>query len=140
MGGNFHEKLEEVLRIKFHSFKFHGTILYFCVRKRNVNFELGTHDANFGFDKERIARLSPEKVWLRETRGKMERFSLESCVGGYHVYKGQTPLVLAYLNENYWPRSWLCFCLVLLLSSLSPSPHAGRKGTLQIEALSTGHK
>ena len=36
--------------------------------------------------------------------------SVESCVGGYHVYEAQTPLVLAYLNERYWPHS--CFCLV----------------------------
>ena len=57
--------------------------------------ELGTRDANFGFDEERVAQLSPERVWLRETRGKMERFSVESCVGGYHVYKARTPLVLA---------------------------------------------
>ena len=49
MGGNFREKLEEALRIKFRGFKFRGTILYFCVRKRNVNFELGTRGANFGF-------------------------------------------------------------------------------------------
>ena len=55
MGGNFREKLEETLRIKFHGFKFRGTILYFCVRKGNVNFELSTRDANFGFDEERVA-------------------------------------------------------------------------------------
>ena len=30
----------------------------------------------------------------------MERFSVESCVGGYHVYKARTPLVLAYLYES----------------------------------------
>ena len=46
------------------------------------------------------ARLSPERVWLRENKGKMERFSVESCVGGYHVYKARTLLVLAYLNER----------------------------------------
>ena len=57
-----------------------------------MNFELGTRDATFGFDEEREARLSPERVWLRKTRGKMERFSVESCVGGYHVYKARTPL------------------------------------------------
>ena len=100
MGGNFREKLEEALRIKFRGFKFHGAILYFC----NVNFELGTRDANFGFNEEHIARLSPERVWLRETRGKMERFSVKSCMGGYHVYKARTLLVLAYPNARYWPR------------------------------------
>ena len=52
-----------------------------------MNFELGTRDANFSFDEERIAILSPKTVWLRETKGKMECFSFESCVGGYHVYK-----------------------------------------------------
>ena len=31
----------------------------------------------------------------------MERFSVESCVGGYHVYKPRTPLVLTYLNKRY---------------------------------------
>ena len=55
---------------------------------------------NFHFDEERVARLSPISVWIRETRGKMERFSVESCVGGYHVYKARTPLVLAYLHES----------------------------------------
>ena len=30
----------------------------------------------------------------------MERFSVESCVRGYHVYKAQTPLVLTYLHES----------------------------------------
>ena len=49
-----------------------------------------------------IARLSLEGVWFREARGKLECFSVESCVGGYRVYKTQTPLVLAYLNERYW--------------------------------------
>ena len=49
MGGNFREKLEEALRIKFRGFKFCGMTLYFCMWKRNVNFELGTRDANFGF-------------------------------------------------------------------------------------------
>ena len=52
-----------------------------------VNFERGTRDANFGFDEERVARLSPERVWLHKTIGKMERFSVESCVGSYHVYE-----------------------------------------------------
>ena len=61
-----------------------------------MNFELGTRNARFGFGKERAARLSPERVWLHETKGKMERFSVESCMGGYHVYKARTPLVLAY--------------------------------------------
>ena len=38
---------------------------------------------------------------------------MKSCVGGYNVYKARTPLVLAYLNERYWPRFyWSCFCLV----------------------------
>ena len=55
----------EALRIKFLGFNFRGEILYF-------NFELSTQDANFGFNKERVARLSLERVWLRETRGKME--------------------------------------------------------------------
>ena len=60
----------------------------------------GARDANFRFDEERVARLSPVSVWIRETRGKMERFSVESCVGGYHVYKAQTPLVLTHLYES----------------------------------------
>ena len=89
-----------------------------------MNFELGTHDANFGFDEERVARLSLEIVWLRKTRGKMERFSVESCVGGYHVYKARTPLVLAYMNERYWSRSCLLPCS--LLCSLPPSLHVGQ--------------
>ena len=72
----------------------------------------------------RVARLSLERVWLRETRGKMERFSVESCVGGYHVYKARTPLVLAYLNQRYWSRSCLLPCS--LLCSLPPSPHVGQ--------------
>ena len=59
-----------------------------------------TRDANFGFDEERVARLLPVSVWIRKTRGKMERFSVESCVGGYHVYKARTLLVLAYLHES----------------------------------------
>ena len=45
-------------------------------------------------------RNSRHKEWLCETRGKMERFSVESCMGGYHVYKAQTLLVLAYLHES----------------------------------------
>ena len=65
---------------------------------RNVNFELSTRDTNFGFDEELVAILSPGRVWLRETRGKMERFSVESCMGGYHVYKARALYVLAYLN------------------------------------------
>ena len=32
--------------------------------QHNVNFERDTDNVNFGFDKERVARLSPEKVWL----------------------------------------------------------------------------
>ena len=50
----------------------------------------------------------------------MEHFSVESCVGGYHVYKAQTSLVHTYLNERYWPR----FLVVLLPCSLPPSAHA----------------
>ena len=30
----------------------------------------------------------------------MEHFIVESCVGGYHVYKTRTLLVLAYLHES----------------------------------------
>ena len=30
----------------------------------------------------------------------MERFSVESCVGSYHVYKARPPLVLKYLHES----------------------------------------
>ena len=37
---------------------------------------------------------------MREARGKMEHFSVESCMEGYHVYKARAPLVLAYLNES----------------------------------------
>ena len=71
-----------------------------------MNFELGTRDATFGFDEERVARLSPERVWLRETIEERRSASVSSlCVGGYHVYKAQTLLGVAYLNERYWPRS-----------------------------------
>ena len=97
MGGNFREKLEEALRIKFR-----GAILYFFahnVTVRTLNSG-GARDANFRFDEECIARLLPVSVWIRETRGKMELFSVESCVGGYHIYKARTPLVLAYLHES----------------------------------------
>ena len=69
----------------------------------------------------------------------MERFSVESCVGGYHVYKAQTPLVLAYLNERYWP----CVLVVLLPCSLPPSPDAGQleKGDPTDQGhCQTGHK
>ena len=105
------------------------------VARRNVNFELGTHEANFGFDEERVARLSPERVWLRETSGKMERFSVESCVGGYHVYKARTPLVLAYLNERYWPRFLSCFCVVHFSVHFfhHHTRDSLRKGTLRIK-------
>ena len=101
MGGNFREKLEEALRIKFCGFKFRGALLYFFAHNvmRTLNSG-GARDANFCFDEERIARLLPVSVWIRETRGKIERFSVEYCVGGYHVYKARTPLVLAYLHES----------------------------------------
>ena len=102
MGGNFREKLEEALRIKFRGFKFCGAILYFFAHNvmRTLNSG-GARDANFRFDEEHVARLSPVSVWIRETRGgKMERFSVESCVGGYHVYKARTALVLAYLHKS----------------------------------------
>ena len=82
---------------------------------RNVKFELGTLDVNFGFNEERIAKLSLERVWLHETIGKMEHFSAKTCVGGYRFYKTCTPLVFAYLNERYWPS----FLVVLLPCSLS---------------------
>ena len=91
-----------------------------------MNFELSTRDATFGFDEEREARLSPERVWLRETRGKMECFSIESCVGGYHVYKARTPLGLSYLNERYWPRILAVLLPCSVLCSLPPSLHAGQ--------------
>ena len=59
----------------------------------------------------------------------MECFSVESCLGGYHVYKAQTLLVLAYLNERYWPHFLVallpCSLLCSLLCSL-PSPHEGK--------------
>ena len=103
MGGNFREKLEEALRIKFRGFKFRGAIIIILFRAHNVMRTLnsgGARDGNFRFDEERVARLSPVSVWTRKTRGKMERFSVESCVGGYHVYKARTPLVLAYLHES----------------------------------------
>ena len=92
-----------------------------------------------------LARLSPERVWLRETRGKMERFSVESCVGGYHVYKARTLLVLAYLNERYWPRFFVVLLPCSLLCSLRKFLHQHtwdslRKGTYGLRALSTGHK
>ena len=32
VGGNFREKLEEALRIRFCGFKFHGAILYFILQ------------------------------------------------------------------------------------------------------------
>ena len=56
----------------------------------------------------------------------MERFSVESCVGGYHIYKPRTPLVLAYLNKRYWPRCSVVLLACSLLCSLPPSPHAGQ--------------
>ena len=55
----------------------------------------------------------------------MERFSVESYMGGYHVYKVRTPLVLTYLNERYWP----CFLVMLLpcsLLCLLPPSHVGQ--------------
>ena len=78
-------------------------------------------------------KFYPSLGWLRETRGKMERFSVESCVGGYHVYKARTPLVLAYLNERYWPRFFVVLLPCSLLCSLPPSTHVLRKGTLRIK-------
>ena len=101
MGGNFREKLEEALRIIFRGFKFRGAILYFFVHNvmRTLNSG-GARDANFRFDEECVARLSPVSVWIRKTRGKMERFSVESCVGGYHIYKARTQLVLTYLYKS----------------------------------------
>ena len=56
----------------------------------------------------------------------MERFSVESNVGGYHVYKARTPLVLAYLNERYWPRFLVVLLPCSLLCSLPPSTHVGQ--------------
>ena len=104
-----------------------------------MNFELGTRNANFGFDKECIARLLPVSIWLHETRGKMECFSVESCVGGYQVYNARTRLVLAYLNERYWPRVLIMLLPCSLLCSLPLSPHMGQleKGD---PTLSTEHK
>ena len=64
MGGNFCEKLEEALRIKFRV-----TVLYFELRM--TYFEFGTHGENFGFDE----------------AAKMECFSVECCVRGYTIYK-----------------------------------------------------
>ena len=79
--------------LNFLIFKFRGTQYYtFACIQHNVNFELGILDANFGFDEECVARLLPERVWLHETRGKIERFSVKSCMGRYHVYKAQTLL------------------------------------------------
>ena len=66
-------------------------------------------------------------VWLRKTRGRMERFSVASCMGGYHVYKARSRLVLAYLNERYWPR----FLVVLLPCSLLCSLHHHTRGSLR---------
>ena len=55
MGGNLREKLEEAPTIKFHGFKFHGTIdCGLC----SENFELGSRGMR-----------------------KMERFSVESYMG-----------------------------------------------------------
>ena len=50
----------------------------FACGQCNVNFELGTRDATFGFGEERIARLSPERVWLRETIGERQSTSVSS--------------------------------------------------------------
>ena len=129
MGGNFREKLEDVLRIKFRGFKFRGAILYFCSHKRNVNFELGACDANFGFDEERVARLSPERVWLRRLeerwsalasrvlRGRLPRLQTTNSVGARIPERE----VLAR------PIFWSCFSVPCsLLCSLHPSPHAGQ--------------
>ena len=55
----------------------------------------------------------------------MECFSVQSCLGGYHVYKAQTLLVLAYLNERYWPHFLVVLLPCSLLFSL-PSPHEGK--------------
>ena len=55
----------------------------------------------------------------------MERFGVKSCLGGYHVYKAQILLVLAYLNERYWPRFLVALLPCSLLCSL-PSPHEGK--------------
>ena len=98
-----------------------------------MNFELSTHDANFGFNEERVARHSAVSVWAHETEGKMERFNVESCMGGYHIYKAQTLLVLAYLDERYWPRFGVVLVPCSLLCSLPPSPHAGLFGILRIK-------
>ena len=56
----------------------------------------------------------------------MERFSVASYVGGYHVYKARSPLVLAYLNERYWLRFLVVLLPCSLLCSLPPAPHAGQ--------------
>ena len=52
----------------------------------------------------------------------MERFSVESYVGGYHVYKARTPLreVLA----QFFGRASALTCS--LLCSLPPTSHAGQ--------------
>ena len=55
----------------------------------------------------------------------MEHFSVESFLGGYHVYKAQTLLVLAYPIERYWPRFLVVLLPCSLLCSL-PSPHEGK--------------
>ena len=102
-----------------------------------MNFEISTRDVNFGFNEEHVARRLPERVLLCETKGRMEHFSVESYVGGYRVYKARTTLLLAYLNERYWPHFLVIFMPCSLLCSL-PSPHARqleslRNGTLQIK-------
>ena len=63
MGGNFREKLEKAIRIKFRGFKFRSTLLYFFAHNvmQTLNSR-GAHDANFRFDEERVARLSPASV------------------------------------------------------------------------------
>ena len=67
MGGDFREKLEEALRIKFRGFKFRGTILYFFAHNvmRTLNSG-GARDVNFRFDEECVARLACKRLDTRD--------------------------------------------------------------------------
>ena len=126
---NFREKLEEALRIKFCDFfQFRGALFL----AYNVMWTRYTW-CKFWFQWGTRSQTLTRKVWLHETRAKMERFSVKSCVGGYHVYKAQTPLVLACLNERYCPRScfWLVHFSVHFLHHHTQD--SLRKGTLQIK-------
>ena len=88
-----------------------------------MNFELGTRDANFGFDEERVARLSPESYarlegrWSTSVsilRGRLPRLQSTKSVGARIPERE----VLARFFVVLLPCSLLC--------SLPPSTHVGQ--------------